>query len=260
MELPTATVALDGVMTILAGLAEATVTLAVALFPSTATVMTALPGDTAVTPPVWETVATFVALEDHVTGRSVMMFPPPSFTVALNAAVAPGTSDTAVAFSVTDAAGTKTETAAVADLPSAAAVIVVEPADFAVMTPLALTSAIAGAEDCHVIVRVSGDPFASAAVAVSVPVAPTASDSDDWLSVTVATGAGPPPPPPPPGPVTLSPPPPPPHASAATVLAIIRIALRRVGIATSLQAVAEDESNGRAARTSESNRQTCKSG
>ena len=46
-----------------------TVTAAVPLFPSLVAVMVAVPGATAVTKPLAETVATAVALEDQVTGR-----------------------------------------------------------------------------------------------------------------------------------------------------------------------------------------------
>jgi hypothetical protein len=61
-----------------------TVIVDVPLFPSLVAVIVAEPGATAVTSPEAETVASAVALDDHVTVRSVSTLPPASRTVAVS--------------------------------------------------------------------------------------------------------------------------------------------------------------------------------
>src|SRR2546422_6415545 len=76
-------------------------------------------------------------------------------------------------------------------LPSLVAVIVAEPATFAVTRPLALTVATVVLSLDHVIVRpASGVPLASRGVAVSCTVWPTSTLGEAGLTVTEATGAG----------------------------------------------------------------------
>src|SRR5256885_182212 len=75
--------------------------------------------------------------------------------------------------------------------PSLAAVIVAEPAAFAVTRPLAFTVAIAVSLDDQVTARPeSGLPPASLGVAVSCTVCPTGTLADDGVTVTEATGTG----------------------------------------------------------------------
>src|SRR5690348_5580600 len=66
----------------------------------------------------------------------------------------------------------------VACTPPTAAVIVALPAATAVTSPLASTVATAGALDVHVIVALTGLPFASSGVALSCSVAPICTDAD----------------------------------------------------------------------------------
>src|SRR5256885_72131 len=75
--------------------------------------------------------------------------------------------------------------------PSLAAVIVAEPAAFAVTRPLPFTVAIAVSLDDQVTARPeSGLPLASLGVAVSCTVCPTGTLADDGVTVTEATGTG----------------------------------------------------------------------
>ena len=85
---PPTVVVLDGgaTLTVATG-AAVTVTLAVPVFPSLVAVMVALPADTPVTTPVDETVATFVALDVHVTVRPVSVVPFASVNVVANVVV-----------------------------------------------------------------------------------------------------------------------------------------------------------------------------
>ena len=80
-----------------------TVTDAVPLFPSLVAVIVALPAATAVTTPLFETVATFGALDDHVTVRPVSTVPLDALTVAVSVALAPTASVVVGGLTVTDA-------------------------------------------------------------------------------------------------------------------------------------------------------------
>src|SRR6476660_10593556 len=66
---------------------SATVIVLVPFFVSLVAVMSAVPGATAVTTPVVDTVATAALLEPHVTTRSVTTLPTLSFTVGVRAKV-----------------------------------------------------------------------------------------------------------------------------------------------------------------------------
>src|SRR2546421_12475299 len=75
--------------------------------------------------------------------------------------------------------------------PSLAAVIVAEPAAFAVTRPLTFTVALAVSLDDQVTARPeSGLPLASLGVAVSCTVCPTGALADDGVTVTEAPGTG----------------------------------------------------------------------
>lgn len=63
---------------------EATVRLATADFPSLVAVITVVPGDIPKTMPLLPTIATDVALLDHVTTRPVKVFPLASLNVTSN--------------------------------------------------------------------------------------------------------------------------------------------------------------------------------
>jgi hypothetical protein len=71
---------------VLTGTSE-TVIVLVPLFVSLVAVIVAVPGATAVTNPVDDTVATAVLLEPHDTGRSFTTVPTLSLTVAVSATV-----------------------------------------------------------------------------------------------------------------------------------------------------------------------------
>src|SRR5256885_17132701 len=75
--------------------------------------------------------------------------------------------------------------------PSLVAVIIAEPATFAVTRPLVLTVATVALSLDQVIVRPdSGLPFASRGVAVSCTVCPTGTLGEAGVTVTEATGTG----------------------------------------------------------------------
>ena len=87
--------------------------------PSLVAVTIAVPGATAVTTPLADTVATAGLLEVQTTGRSVSVAPEASFTVAESVVVVPAISDTVAGATFTDATGTgETITVAVPVLPS----------------------------------------------------------------------------------------------------------------------------------------------
>jgi hypothetical protein len=117
-------------------------------------VIVAVPSATAVTTPVAETVATFVALDFHEIGRPVRMLPCASFNTAVNGAVPAIRMLVLIGVTVTDATGARaTVTVAVPDLPSLAAVIVALPTPTAVTRPSVETVATDVAFDDQVTVR-----------------------------------------------------------------------------------------------------------
>src|SRR5688572_14568370 len=112
--------------------------------PSDVAVMVTGPGATPVTRPVDDTVAFAASLVDQATARPVSVAPAPSFVVAVSCNVCATTMSSLLGLTVTDATGTdETVTATTADFPSLVAVTTAPPGVTAVMSPLALTDAIA---------------------------------------------------------------------------------------------------------------------
>jgi hypothetical protein len=99
----------------------------VADFPSLATVIVTLPVALAVRRPVFDTVAFVVSDELHATVRPVRIPPTLSFKVAVSCCVAPIARVAVAGVTVIEATGTSTVSAALLDLPSTAAVRVIEP-------------------------------------------------------------------------------------------------------------------------------------
>src|SRR5438034_1225602 len=162
----------------------------VPLCASLVAVIVAAPASFPVTSPLALTVAAAVLLDTQVTVRPVRVLPFASLRVAVSCTVWPS-------FTLADAGATATEAtatcttvmAAVPLCPSEVAVIVVEPASFAVTSPLELTVAAAVLLEVHVTTRPdSGLPFASFGVAVSCTVCPTCTLADAGLTATDATG------------------------------------------------------------------------
>ncbi len=152
-----------------------TVTAAVAVCVPLVAVMVAVPALTAFTTPEELTVATPVALDDHVTPVSTL--PLASFAVAATVIVprlvlstTPTSSVAEVGDTVTvAAAGRATVTETVPVWPSLLAFTAVVPAERAVTTPLPFTEATVDVPDVHAIVRPeSWWPAASFGVAVNV--------------------------------------------------------------------------------------------
>src|SRR5215470_4836064 len=145
-----------------------TVIALVPLFASLVAVMVALPGATAVTTPLDDTVATAVLLEPHVTTRSVTTAPVVSLTVAVRANVCVTSKPLVAGDTVTLPTGIfVTVTDAVPLLPSLVAVIVAVPGATPVTRPVALTVATPVAFELHVTTRpVSTPPIESSVVAV----------------------------------------------------------------------------------------------
>src|SRR5580704_3387458 len=150
-------------------------TVAVPLFPPLDAVMVTVPlsltpvGDTR---PVFDTVATAVLLDDHVTGRPVITVPPASFRVAVSCCVWVAEIEEDGGATATVATGScAIVTVAVPLVPPLVAVIVTVPLSFAPVgetRPVFETVAIAVLLDDHVTVRpVSVAPLASVSVAVS---------------------------------------------------------------------------------------------
>jgi hypothetical protein len=169
-----------------------TVTEAVPLFPSLVAVITAVPGATAATRPVGDTVATDGASELHTTARSVSALSPASLSVAESCAVEPATTSDVAGVTITVATGIGlTVIVAPPVLPSLVAVICAEPVASAVTTPLKETVATLVLSEDHVTMRpVSTLLLASTVVAVSCSVPPTIRFAVAGLTVTVATGIG----------------------------------------------------------------------
>jgi len=172
-----------------------TVIVALPTRPSLVAVMVVVPGATAVTSPVPETVATAGAPETQLTERPVRMLPFTSRATTASVVAAPTMRDALAGETVTVATGTSgagfTVIAAVAVFPSTAAVIVADPGATPVTTPFAATVAIAGALESQVTPRpVRRCCDASNAEAVSVTEPPGVSVAEPGVMVTVATGTG----------------------------------------------------------------------
>lgn len=190
---PTTILAVVGVRVIVATGASDTPTADVALCPSLVAVIVVLPGPTAVTTPVEDTVATVGWLDVQVTVRPVNTFPLPSFVTGVIVIVGPPTSRLAlVGVTVMDATGTfDTVTVAVPLFPSLLAVIVAVPTATAVTTPLLDTVAMAVGLDAHVTIRPDNSvPFTSRTVAESVLVPPITMVALVGLTTTDPTGVG----------------------------------------------------------------------
>jgi hypothetical protein len=186
---PMFTLAGDGVTVTKATGTTVTVIADVPLLPSLVAVIVADPTPTADTRPLADTVATAGALLDHVMTRPVRTVPAESLVVAISCTVVPMRSVLVAGATVTDATGTiVTVIPAVPLLPSLVAVIVADPADTPVTTPLAETVATPGALLDQVIVRpVSTLPAESLVIALSCVVAPTLRLSELGDTATVAT-------------------------------------------------------------------------
>jgi hypothetical protein len=163
----------------------------VPLFPSLVAVMVALPAPTAVTSPADDTVATPLLLDDQEIWRPASAFRLASSGVAVNATVAPTSTDADDGVTATDATGTSdTLTVAEPVFPSLVAVMIAVPAPVAVTSPLDDTVATFGALEAHVIVRPpSVLPEASFATAESAIAPPTVRDVVPGVTVTLATDA-----------------------------------------------------------------------
>src|SRR5206468_1153327 len=149
------------------------------------------PATIPVTSPLELTVTTAVLLLDHVIVRPDSALPFASFGVAVSWTVLPAGTLAELGLTVTDATGTCTTVMPDVPLwPSLVAVIVAEPATFAVTSPVLLTVATAVLLEAHVIVRpVRMLPLASLRVAVSCTVWPACTLAEGGVTVTEATGA-----------------------------------------------------------------------
>src|SRR5436190_7369435 len=140
-----------------------------------AVIVTGPPAATPLTSPLPFTLAIALLLDCQVTTRPVNGLPFASLGVAVSCTVLPTATPAVAGVTVTDATGTGvTVMAAVPRSPSLVAVIVAEPATFAVPSPLLLTVATGVVLRDHATgPPVSTVPFASFRVAVSCCVCPT---------------------------------------------------------------------------------------
>jgi len=145
----------------------------------------------AVTSPFTLTVATLVALDDHVTTRPDSTLPLASRRVTASCTVPPTATLVDAGDTLTVATGaTVTVMADVPLFPSLVAVIVAEPAATPVTRPVVFTVATAVLLLLHVTTRpVKALPAASRGVAVSCTVCPVITLADAGATVTDATGA-----------------------------------------------------------------------
>src|SRR5881396_555345 len=188
---PTGTLADAGLTVTDATGTPLTVMLAVPLCPSlVAVIVTGPPAATPLTSPLPFTLAIALLLDCQVTTRPVNGVPFASLGVAVSCTVLPTATPAVGGVTVTDATGTGvTVMAAVPLWPSLVAVIVAEPATFAVTSPVPVTVATGVLLLDHATGRpVSTVPFASFRVAVSCCVCPTGTLADAGLTVTDATG------------------------------------------------------------------------
>src|SRR5216117_487972 len=155
-----------------------------------AVIVTGPPAATPLTSPLPFTLAIALLLDCQVTTRPVNGVPFASLGVAVSCTVLPTATPAVAGVTVTDATGTGvTVMAAVPLWPSLVAVIVAEPATFAVTSPVPVTVATGVLLLDHATGRpVSTVPFASFRVAVSCCVCPTGTLADAGLTVTDATG------------------------------------------------------------------------
>jgi hypothetical protein len=174
------------------GGARVTVTLAPPLLPSLVAVIVAVPGRSAVTTPLEDTMAMSGADDDQLTLRPVSTVPLASSSTAVAVVVEPVCSAELARLTDTVFTGRSvTISDAVPLLPSLVPVIVTLPAFTAVTTPFADTVATFGFELLHVTVRpVSSAPFSSRVIAVACVVAPSTMVLFARLTKTVATGNG----------------------------------------------------------------------
>jgi hypothetical protein len=137
-----------------------TVSSAFPLFPSELAVTVAVPGATAVTTPVADTVATEASVIVQAMGRPVSGVPASLVSVAVNAWDSPATSVSSPGATDTDATGTKmTATEALPLFPPELAVIVADPSPIAVTSPVLETEATVSSELAQAIERpASGAP------------------------------------------------------------------------------------------------------
>ncbi|HKR09470.1 MAG TPA: hypothetical protein VJS39_09795 [Gemmatimonadaceae bacterium] len=134
--------------------AGVTVRVALPVLPSLVAVIFAVPGATAVTTPVADTVAIAELSELQVIMRPDSTLPAPSRSVAVACEVPIADIEFGVSATETVATGaTATLIEEVADLPSLVAVIVAEPAACAVTSPLASTDATLASLDDQVTAR-----------------------------------------------------------------------------------------------------------
>src|SRR5437773_1992068 len=188
---PIATVPELGVTVTAATGATVTVTLAVPLCPSlVAVIVIGPPAATPLTSPLPFTLAIALLLACQVMTRPVNGFPFASLGVAVSCNVLPTATLPDAGVTVTEATGTGvTVMDAVPLWPSLVAVIVAEPATFAVTSPVPFTVATGVLLLDHVTVRpVNRLPFASLSVAVSCWVCPACTLAAAGLTVTEATG------------------------------------------------------------------------
>src|SRR6266513_2149363 len=165
---------------------------AVPLLPSlVAVIVTGPPAATPVTSPLPFTLAIVLSLDVQVITRPVNGLPLASLGVALSCTICPVATLAVAGATVTVATGTGvTVIRAVPLFPSLVAMIVAEPAVFAVTSPLPFTLATVVSLDAQVMTRpVSGLPFASVGVALSCTVCPVATLAVAGATVTDATGA-----------------------------------------------------------------------
>ena len=177
------------------GAGAVTTTPIVPILPSIVADAVALPALLAVTSPVADTLA-IVGPTDiaHVTVRPVIVAPCASSATAVACAVCPvvrfaDTIDTLTL--ATTAGGTVTLMASAPAFPSELAVIIVEPAAIPVISPVAETVAVAGAELDQLMGRLASRfPLASRSSAIAWVVLVTLIEAAGALTLTVATGIG----------------------------------------------------------------------
>jgi len=163
----------------------------VPLWPSlVAVIVTGPPGATPVTSPLPFTLAIVALLDCQVIVRPVNGLPFAPLGVAASCNVLPTATLPDAGLTVTEATGTGvTVMDAVPLWPSLVAVIVAEPATFAVTSPVPFTLATVVLLLDHITVRpVNTFPFASLSVAVSCCVCPACTLAAAGLTVTEATG------------------------------------------------------------------------
>ena len=164
-----------------------TVTAQVAVLPPSAvvTVMVALPFATAVTLPVWSTVATLGALELQLTVWFVAV---DGCTVAVRFRVAPGFSVRVVGFRETPVTGVRTVTAQVAVWPPSVVLTVMVALPFATAVTTPFASTLATPSSLEVQLTVWFVAVAGCTVAVRLPVPPGFSVRVVGATLTDVTG------------------------------------------------------------------------